>query len=106
MNETFTPIPPPAVPPKKKPSIFLVNFIIFLIYFSIGLIFPIYGYFLTAFAYLIHAAVLVIISILEGIRGSVKGIDTKARDYFGTAILLCLIGFGACTVSLSYVIGR
>lgn len=93
------------IQPKKKINIFGINFIIFITYYILGVIFwssigEDVGGPLVAYAYMVHALILVIISIFESLRGSLSGVKTSAGQYFLTATLILIIGFGACTFAV------
>ncbi len=93
----------PSLPPKKATNIYIANLLIFLGYYLLGLSFPnlrskewgTFGSFALG-GYLVHAGVLIIISIVLGISGLIHKTKTRALHYFLAAIILSIVGFGAC----------
>ena len=88
---------------KKRMSIFGINLLIFIGYYLFAVISSKllksndFGTIYIFFGYMVHAALLILISIIEGIRGVHQKVKTRAGQYFLTAILLLIIGFGVCT---------
>lgn len=97
---------PNPIQTKKKVNVVGINFLIFICYYTFGLLLPKIsgddlGTLIIFYGYMVHAGALVLISIEEGIRGMVKKTKTNAGQLFLSAILLLIIGFGACTVAFT-----
>lgn len=81
---------------KMRQRIMLTNVLIFALYTGIGVL---VGYSQVAFgAYFIHAGILAVVSLILAIVELATKKKTYAGDYFLAAILICIVGFGTCTV--------
>lgn len=94
------------IQPENKLNIFGLNFIIFGVYYILGIFLTgtIFGA-LVFYGYIFHAIILILISIMELIRGMSQKIKTNAGQYFLMAILLLIVGFGACTFAFANLAG-
>lgn len=108
-SASLSPVPNPQViqnKPGKGINIVGANLLGFAGYYVLGLLLSKIlggelGMLFIFYGYMIHAAVLVIASVGEFIRGLVQKTHTNWAEYFLSAILLLIIGFGACTVAFT-----
>lgn len=88
---------------KKKMNVFGVNLLIFACYYILGIILGgnSVGIGLVYSGPMLHAIILGILSIIDGVRGFLQKRKTNAGKYFLTAILILIIGFGACAIAFT-----